>query len=293
MGATVSEGTAGGSGHDESWRRVLAPYAEPLFARSLLDVATSVVPYFLLLVAMVFALRVSTLLALVLAVPAAGFLLRTFIIFHDCAHNSFFRSKRANALLGAALGVLLFMPFRQLAGTSARRPSRDRGRSRPPRRRGHSHVDRRRVLRSTVVGTARLPALPQPARHVRSGASSGSSWSGRGSSRPPAPKRIREQRPRHLDLCACARRRRRLLAPGLADIPRSSSGRRCCSPRAIFGIWLLLRRPSTSSRPPTGRRAGAWTHMTTRRSVRQLLPQAARSLPVLHRQHRLPPTSTI
>ncbi len=48
---------------------------------------------------------------LVLAIPAAGFLIRTFIVFHDCAHGSFLRSKRANAMLGAALGVVLFMPF--------------------------------------------------------------------------------------------------------------------------------------------------------------------------------------
>ena len=97
---------------DESWRQLLAPYSEPSLARGLIDLGTSVGPYLVLLVTIFFALRVSTLLALALALPAAGFLLRTFIIFHDCAHNSFLRSKRANALLGAGLGVLLFMPFR-------------------------------------------------------------------------------------------------------------------------------------------------------------------------------------
>jgi omega-6 fatty acid desaturase (delta-12 desaturase) len=48
---------------------------------------------------------------LVLAIPAAGFLVRTFIVFHDCAHGSFVRSKRANAMLGAVLGVVLYTPF--------------------------------------------------------------------------------------------------------------------------------------------------------------------------------------
>jgi hypothetical protein len=52
------------------------------------------------------ALDVSSLLALVLAVPAAGFLLRTYIVFHDCAHGSFLPSKRANAWLGVALGLV-------------------------------------------------------------------------------------------------------------------------------------------------------------------------------------------
>ena len=56
-------------------------------------------------------LPVSLLLVLALAIPASGFLIRTFIVFHDCAHGSFVRSKRAYATLGAVLGVLLFMPF--------------------------------------------------------------------------------------------------------------------------------------------------------------------------------------
>jgi omega-6 fatty acid desaturase (delta-12 desaturase) len=70
-----------------------------------------VVPYLVLVAAMWFALRVSVVLTLVLAVPAGGFLIRTFIVFHDCAHASFFRTKRANAALGAVLGVLLWSPF--------------------------------------------------------------------------------------------------------------------------------------------------------------------------------------
>jgi len=53
--------------------------------RSILDLATSVLPYLALWVAMYFSLRVSYLLTLALAVPAAGFLLRTYIMFHDCA----------------------------------------------------------------------------------------------------------------------------------------------------------------------------------------------------------------
>jgi len=44
-------------------------------------------------------------------VPAAGFLVRTYIVFHDCTHGSFLPSKRANAWLGAGLGLLVFQPF--------------------------------------------------------------------------------------------------------------------------------------------------------------------------------------
>ena len=78
----------------------------------MVDLATSAVPYLALLAAIVFAERVSWFLALVLVVPAAGFLLRVFIVFHDCTHGSFMRSRRANDVLGGLLGLLVWMPYR-------------------------------------------------------------------------------------------------------------------------------------------------------------------------------------
>jgi omega-6 fatty acid desaturase (delta-12 desaturase) len=94
-------------------RETLAPYARPRLARSLLDVATSVVPYLGLSVLIYATLGVSHWLALLLAIPTAGFLVRTFIVFHDCAHGSMLPSKRANIYLGALLGVLVLAPFRR------------------------------------------------------------------------------------------------------------------------------------------------------------------------------------
>ena len=96
-----------------SWRQVLDPYAEPRLSRSLFDLATSVVPYLALMVAIYFSLRVSLALALVLGILAAGFLISMFIVFHDCAHGSFLPSKRANAALGSMIGVLVWLPFQQ------------------------------------------------------------------------------------------------------------------------------------------------------------------------------------
>jgi omega-6 fatty acid desaturase (delta-12 desaturase) len=93
------------------WREALAPYARPRVGRSVLDVATSVVPYVALSVGMYLALGVSYLLTLALAIPAAGFLVRTFIVFHDCTHGSFLASKRANAWLGTTLGLFTFSTF--------------------------------------------------------------------------------------------------------------------------------------------------------------------------------------
>lgn len=93
------------------WREMLLPYARPRPWRSLVDLATSLLPYLALLVAMYGALDVSYLLTLALAVPAAGFLLRTYIVFHDCSHGSFLAGKRANAWLGTALGLVVYSPF--------------------------------------------------------------------------------------------------------------------------------------------------------------------------------------
>jgi acyl-lipid omega-6 desaturase (Delta-12 desaturase) len=93
------------------WRECLAPYAEPRVGRGLLDLATSVVPYLALTAAAYALLQVSYLFALVLAVPAAGFLLRTFIVFHDCTHGSFFPSRTANEWVGVTCGLIVFTPF--------------------------------------------------------------------------------------------------------------------------------------------------------------------------------------
>jgi omega-6 fatty acid desaturase (delta-12 desaturase) len=60
---------------------------------------------------MYLALGVSYLLVLAIAIPTAGFLVRTFILFHDCSHGSLLRSKRANAWLGMVLGLFVYAPF--------------------------------------------------------------------------------------------------------------------------------------------------------------------------------------
>jgi omega-6 fatty acid desaturase (delta-12 desaturase) len=94
-----------------SWQKALAPYARPHLGRSMLDIATSLLPYLALSVLMYLVLEVSFLLVLALAIPAAGFLLRTYIVFHDCAHGSFLPTKRANTWLGTALGLVVYSPF--------------------------------------------------------------------------------------------------------------------------------------------------------------------------------------
>lgn len=80
--------------------------------RAAWQVINSFVPYAVLWFAMDRALTVSYWLMLPFAILAAGFLARIFIIFHDCGHASFFKSKRANNLLGAIAGLLNLTPYR-------------------------------------------------------------------------------------------------------------------------------------------------------------------------------------
>jgi acyl-lipid omega-6 desaturase (Delta-12 desaturase) len=99
-----------GVGHPY-WRDSVARHEQSSLRRSLVDVATSVVPYLALTMAMYLCLNVSTWITLALAIPAAGFLLRTFIVFHDCAHGSFLSTKRGNLWLGRLTALLVFQPF--------------------------------------------------------------------------------------------------------------------------------------------------------------------------------------
>ena len=148
-----------------AWREQLAPYAMPDSRRASLCLATSVVPYLGLSVA-IYLLLGQSLLALLLGIPAAVFLVRSFIVFHDCTHGSFFASRRANAWLGRSIGLLLYSPFHALA-PRPRRPPRDRGRPRPSRHRRPPHADRGGVPSAVGARKAGLPADAQPARHVR------------------------------------------------------------------------------------------------------------------------------
>lgn len=88
----------------------LRPYQKSNTRRSILQLVDTLIPYCALWYLMVASLKVSYALTLALAVIAAGFLVRIFIMFHDCGHGSFFASTRTNRRLGFWLGVLVFTP---------------------------------------------------------------------------------------------------------------------------------------------------------------------------------------
>jgi acyl-lipid omega-6 desaturase (Delta-12 desaturase) len=97
---------------ERRWRDVLAAYQEPDLRRSLLQVFSSIVPLLLLWAAMLRSLEYGYWLTLLLAVPAAAFEVRLFMLQHDCAHRAFFRSPAANDILGFCIGLITLTPHR-------------------------------------------------------------------------------------------------------------------------------------------------------------------------------------
>jgi omega-6 fatty acid desaturase (delta-12 desaturase) len=101
-----------GAARDGSyWRDAVARHEAPSWSRAAVNLLTSAVPYVAITVAMYFSLGASYWITLALAIPAAGFLLRTFIVFHDCTHGSFVPSRRGNQWIGRIAGLLVFQPF--------------------------------------------------------------------------------------------------------------------------------------------------------------------------------------
>jgi omega-6 fatty acid desaturase (delta-12 desaturase) len=79
--------------------------------RSIAQVLTTAIPFVLVWSAMLRSLDYGYWTTLLLAVPAAGLLVRFFVIQHDCGHGSFFRSRSANDALGRLIGVLTLTPY--------------------------------------------------------------------------------------------------------------------------------------------------------------------------------------
>jgi omega-6 fatty acid desaturase (delta-12 desaturase) len=94
----------GQSESNREWMGIVSRYNTPDPWRSWWQIINSVGPYIILWIAMIYTVRVSYLLTLLLSVFAAGFMVRIFIIFHDCGHGSFFRSGRMNKVVGIITG---------------------------------------------------------------------------------------------------------------------------------------------------------------------------------------------
>jgi len=93
------------------WAQILAKYREPSHARSILELVITAVPFVGLWLLMWATLGLGYWLTLIVAVPTAGFLVRLFMIQHDCGHGAFFRRRAANDWVGRAIGALTLTPY--------------------------------------------------------------------------------------------------------------------------------------------------------------------------------------
>ena len=148
-----------------AWRDTLAPFAVPCVKRGLFAVATSVLPYVALSVVSYLTLGVSPALTVVLAIVAAGFLVRVFVVFHDWRRfaAAFEARQQRPRHRSRFAGALAFPPV----ATRPRRTSRDLGRSGQAGSRRHRDADGRRVLGSVAAWSRCLPARAQSVRDVR------------------------------------------------------------------------------------------------------------------------------
>jgi omega-6 fatty acid desaturase (delta-12 desaturase) len=94
-----------------AWAALVAKYQTPNAWKSIGQACNTFIPFFLLWYLMYLSLAYSYWLTLALALPAAGLLVRIFIIQHDCGHGSFFKSRKANDYLGSACGLLTLTPY--------------------------------------------------------------------------------------------------------------------------------------------------------------------------------------
>lgn len=95
------------------WRSVVAPHVGPDVPRSLFQLVNTLGLLVLGLVAMYQSLDAAPLLAVLLVLPTAGLMVRTFIIMHDCTHGSFLPSRRVMDAIGFVLGVVTLTPYSQ------------------------------------------------------------------------------------------------------------------------------------------------------------------------------------
>jgi omega-6 fatty acid desaturase (delta-12 desaturase) len=96
------------------WRTMVAKYKQPDMRKSVWQIVNSFGGLLLCCILAVLSLRVGYWLTLLLAIPAAGFLVRIFIIQHDCGHGSFFKSRSANdtVAVGAVCSIFTLVAYK-------------------------------------------------------------------------------------------------------------------------------------------------------------------------------------
>jgi omega-6 fatty acid desaturase (delta-12 desaturase) len=99
--------------NQKNLRKQIAPYEKSNTRDSIWQLINTLVPFFMLWFLAYQSLSISYVLTFVFCIIAAGFLVRIFIIFHDCCHQSFFKNRLANKILGTITGILTLFPYSQ------------------------------------------------------------------------------------------------------------------------------------------------------------------------------------
>jgi omega-6 fatty acid desaturase (delta-12 desaturase) len=111
MNSDVSSTLPGEAQEARQWIKTLAPYQVPNHARSVFEIALTACLFLVCWVAMWLSLSISYWLCAALMLPAAGLLVRLFLIQHDCGHGAFFRTKSVNDWVGRVLGIVTLTPY--------------------------------------------------------------------------------------------------------------------------------------------------------------------------------------
>lgn len=93
------------------WTRVLAKYREPILSRSIFELSVTLTPFVAIWALAWWMLSISTGLTVALALLNAAFLVRVFMIQHDCGHGAFLKNRRFGDWIGRVLGVLTLTPY--------------------------------------------------------------------------------------------------------------------------------------------------------------------------------------
>jgi acyl-lipid omega-6 desaturase (Delta-12 desaturase) len=96
-------------------RNQIAIYEKSTTKDSVWQLINTIIPFIMLWFLAYQSLSISYIITFILSVAAAGFLVRIFIIFHDCCHHSFFKNRLANKMIGTITGVLTLFPYEQWA----------------------------------------------------------------------------------------------------------------------------------------------------------------------------------
>lgn len=108
---TTSNETDTGTFNWSEFSKNIEKYQKPSLPKGIWQIVNTLIPYLGLWVMIIYSLTVSWWITAFLIPIAAGFLVRLFIIFHDCGHGSYFKSQKANQIVGMIFGILSFTPY--------------------------------------------------------------------------------------------------------------------------------------------------------------------------------------